>query len=168
MSPVTVPGGIPGLLREGAPIAVRFDAPPCEIHGTVLRNGDIACRDGGHSDIYEIGDYQDADFSASQLVVILSEPAGRDIAARWIAERLGLEIGLTAPGLFFAPAVEYAPDCWAFHVSDDALALFSAVGGPVPVDRIVVIPGLPLDPTQGPEAMRAIILHLAGVTRDQA
>jgi hypothetical protein len=121
---------------------------------------------------WELASVLDVDVSGRQnptptieLHLNLSEPAGRDIAARWMAERLGMETGITAPGFFFAPAVEYAPDCWAFHVNDDALVLFSAVGGPVPVDRIVVVPGLPLDPTKGPEAMRAIVLHLAGRSR---
>lgn len=38
------------------------------------------------------------DFPASQLVVILSEPAGCGIAARWIAEKFGWRHEmLTAP-----------------------------------------------------------------------
>tara|TARA_R110000868_G_scaffold381165_1_gene647526 strand:- start:63 stop:569 length:507 start_codon:yes stop_codon:yes gene_type:complete len=161
---VTLPGDIPGLLREGAPIAVRFTSPPCLIFGTVLRNGDIACRDGGHSDIYEIGDHQDADFTSSQLVLILSEPAGRDIAARWIAEKMKAGIGLTAPRINFTSACAKGVT-WAWALfGADKLFLFTSQRDATlnQTSTYRFVPGLIMDSSKGPEAIRTIVLHLAG------
>lgn len=91
----------------------------------------------------------------------LSEPAGRDIAVRWIAEKLGVETGLTAPQ-FVWDGGRY---CWALSVGA-AVMYFCATEdlGRGTVDGVTYrnIAGLPHDRTQGTEALRLIVLHLAG------
>lgn len=57
----------------------------------------IAVRDGGLADIYEVGAGELYDVTPEQVVLDLSDPAGMDLAARWLAAHYGLDVGATAP-----------------------------------------------------------------------
>lgn len=145
---ITLPGDIPGLLRRGAPLryygyrAVAV-TDPCD--GVLLLSDGVSLVKSGHF------------FVALDLYA----PAGRDIAARWMAERLGLEVGLTAPQFqfYFSFRIDQ-PDGWYIQ-GTDATQLFCNQGS-VEVDTGILVPGLPLDPDRGVEALRLCVLHLAG------
>lgn len=145
---ITLPSDIPGLLRRGAPLryygyrAVAV-TDPCD--GVLLLSDGVSLVKSGHFFV----------------ALDLSEPAGRDIAARWMAERLGLEVGLTAPQFqFYFSFRAGQPDRWYIQ-GTDATQLFYNQNS-IKVDTGILVPGLPLDPDQGAEALRLCVLHLAG------
>lgn len=148
---VTLPGDIPGLIRPGVRTRVSATGTramfvvPCQHKPRswwVLFE-----EDEGSGLLADVGDLVFDLFGLD-----LSEPDSRDIAARWMAERLGLEVGLTAPSFHFNPHA----GAWFIVAGRREFSFVpSGVG-----DRIV--PNLPLDPAQGIEAMRLCVLHLAG------
>jgi len=105
MTPITLPGDLVSpvagpLLRRGSPVIVAFDAH-ASISGVCIIDGVIAVRDGGLADIYEVGIGELYDVAPDQVALDLSDPAGRDRAARWLAEHHGLKIGDgTAPAFW--------------------------------------------------------------------
>lgn len=150
---ITLPGDIPGLLRRGAPLryygfrAVAV-ADPCS--GTLLLSDGVSLVKSGYFFV----------------ALDLSAPGGRDIAARWMAEKLGMKVGLTAPVFnYIDGAVMGGPSGWSLEGHADSSGFFRAfISTPAakPLKCDVVIPGLPLDPDQGVEALRLCVLHLAG------
>lgn len=155
-APVTLPGDIPGLLRRGAPVIIggaQVLMTGAYKQGQSLR----ACFDQ-YASTLPLQEMEPEAFEIAELD--LSEPAGRDIAVRWIAEKLGVETGLTAPMLYMNERGVWILTCnweplrrWFFHPDPDygcGNTNWSAV------------PRLPNDRTQGIEALRIIVLHLAG------
>lgn len=151
---VTLPGDIPGLLRRGA--ILRWEEATHRWLFTGQRPGGpcaVALTSGYHDAFVEPAWYH-------EFGLDLSEPAGRDIAVRWIAEKLGVETGLTAPMFDMSEHGVWVLTCgwgplrrWFFHPDPDygcGNTNWSAV------------PGLPKDRAQGIEALRLIVLHLAG------
>lgn len=148
---ITLPGDIPGLLRPCAPVIVRFHNA-CIEEGVVISDECVTAGSYEGYANYVIRDDDDTCLSRARLSLILNEPAGRDIAARWMAERLGLEVGLTAPSFHFNSFA----GAWFLAVRHREFSFVPFGAG----DRMV--PGLPLDPDQGVEALRLCVLHLAG------
>lgn len=150
---ITLPGDIPGLLRRGAPLryygyrAVAV-TDPCD--GVLLLSDGVSLVKSGHF------------FVALDLYA----PAGRDIAVRWMVEKLGMTVGLTAPVFnYIDGAVTGGPSGWSLLGHVDSSGFFRAfISTPAakPFKCDIVIPGLPLDPDQGVEALRLCVLHLAG------
>ena len=159
---VTLPGDIPGLLRRGAPVIIggaQVLMTEAYKQGQSLR----ACFDQ-YASTFPLQEMEPEAFEIAELD--LSEPAGRDIAARWMAERLGMGIGLTAPGFAFIDNRPIDASCaWVmagdWGSSSFRFAFCATPPGAISI-RHRVIPGLPLDPAQGVEAMRLCVLHLAG------
>lgn len=165
---ITLPGDIPGLLRPYAPVIIRFHNA-CVEEGVVISDECVTAGSYEGYANYVIRDDDDTCLSRARLSLILNEPAGRDIAARWMAEKLGLEVGLTAPSFFFfegfsssVPGMEDCAmaACWTIENDDGKQISFIATATTVSDERRV--PGLPLDPDQGIEALRLCVLHLAG------
>jgi hypothetical protein len=165
---VTLPGDIPGLLRPYAPVIVRFHNA-CVEEGVVISDECVTAGSYEGYANYVIRDDDDTCLGRARLSLILNEPAGRDIAVRWMAEKLGLEVGLTAPSFFFYPAFNSSTPGMTHRAEVACWILEAANGNHM---RFVVdvpdslkerrIPGLPLDPDQGIEALRLCVLHLAG------
>lgn len=147
MNPTTAPGDIPGLIHRTAPL--RY-------YGYRV----VAVTDP-HNDVLLLSDGVALVKSNLAFVALdLSLPAGCDIAARWMAERLGLECGLTAPTFDMNEHGVWVLTCgweplrrWFFHPDPDY-----GCGS----DNWTAVPGLPKDRAQGIEAMRLCVLHLAG------
>lgn len=153
---ITLPGDIPGLLRRGAPLryyGFRAVAVTDPCSGTLLLSDGVSLVKSGYFFV----------------ALDLSVPAGRDIAARWMAEKLGMKVGLTAPSFFFYPAFDSSTPgmthraelaCWILEAANGNHMRF-VVDAPDSLKERR-IPGLPLDPDQGIEALRLCVLHLAG------
>lgn len=150
---ITVPGDIPGLIQRGA--TVRYYGYRCVVvtdpcYGVMLLSDGVSL----------------VKSSVHFVSLDLSHPTGRDIAARWIAEKLGMKVGLTAPVFdYIDGAVTGGPSGWSLEGHADSSGFFRAfISTPAakPLKCDVVIPGLPLDPDQGVEALRLCVLHLAG------
>jgi len=77
---------LPGLLRRGAPVLVTFE-PGVSIRGVIVQPGIVAVKDGGLSDVYEIGDSDLDDLRPDQVALDLSDPTGRWMAAVWGTDR---------------------------------------------------------------------------------
>ena len=153
----TVPGGIPGLIRLFAPVTIGTFA------GVVIATGPVLTAVGFLSP--PNADPAAKDIPTELLNLILSEPVGRDIAARWMAEKLGLEVGLTAPRFGFQPAGPRGAHAFWYLEGDAWQVVFRAMPafpGSITESDTRIIAGLQLDPTKGAEAMRLCVLHLAG------
>lgn len=150
---ITVPGNIPGLRRRSAPLiigqsrAVAVDP----WNDGVMR----VCFDDCMSSL-PLQPLASPILSA----IDLSEPAGRDIAARWMAERLGMEVGLTAPSFYYDPLDEV----WVLAVGSSSGFDYAYFRGDEFCSRSTArhIHGLPMGRVHGIEAMRLCVLHLAG------
>lgn len=156
---VTVPGNISGLLRPNAPLRLITAYENTAAVVLSMGEGDVCCTlavQGKHN--WNVGECYVSDGQAGKwrLEFILSEPAGRDIAARWMAETLGLEVGLTAPDFYY----DEASHSWVLGVGTQTHDFTSVSDGVT--KPYTIIPNLPMDPGQGIEAMRLIILRLAG------
>lgn len=162
---ITLPGDIPGLLRPYAPVIVRFHNA-CVEEGVVISDECVTAGSYEGYANYVIRDDDDTCLSRARLSLILNEPTGRDIAARWMVEKLGMKVGLTAPVFdYIDGAVTGGPSGWSLLGHVDSSGFFRAfISTPAakPFKCDIVIPGLPLDPDQGVEAMRLCVLHLAG------
>ena len=79
----TLPGTIPDLLRRCSPVLVTFEAH-VSIAGVVLLPGVVAVRDGGLSDIYEVGESEFDDIHPEQVALDLTDATGRAHAAWWL------------------------------------------------------------------------------------
>lgn len=146
MNPTTASGDIPGLIHRTAPL--RY-------YGYRV----VAVTDP-HNDVLLLSDGVALVKSNLAFVALdLSLPAGCDIAARWMAERLGLECGLTAPSFYFSEGNGVWPPAWKLAINGQDLRVFRP---PSRIEGEHGIPGLPLDPARGIEAMRLCVLHLAG------
>lgn len=168
---VTVPGDIPGLLRLRAP--VLYDGRSATVIAVMLHETHRAYDrmrigfDGETGPAF----FLVAPHIYNDALFVLSDPAGRDIAARWMAERLGMKIGLTAPSFYFVPTHQSStpgmedcstPAMWILAGENGDSHTFYADKDDPQDSTDHYVAGLPLDPDKGPEAMRAIVLHLAG------
>lgn len=115
MSATTLPGTIPGLLRRGAPVlAAVGPRPPALPAGMIAADAIVAglvqTRPGVVVDVagspshavvaLEATRKEDASLDWLPRVALaldLTDPAGCDAAARYLAERVGLAVGSTAP-----------------------------------------------------------------------
>lgn len=191
MTPITLPGSLTSpiagpLLRRGAPvIAHRQDGVPTDdvLRGVVISMSplDIGWNDTG-SDGRSRGRSVasrplDAEEITAHLSLDLSDPAGMDIAARWLAAHYGLTVGATAPLWHrmteIAPVwwlvghsgldreetdAEYRAVCAAFHDSDLVLPGRGGYGSePRRIPGIAAI-------TEPAEALRAACLAAVGRT----
>jgi len=97
VSAVTLPGTLPGLLRRGSPV-VRSGGVNEGRAGLITLVEEAA--DGIRARVrWDNGG--DCAFvgSACWLIALdLTDPTGMDTAARWLAEKVGLKVGATAPG----------------------------------------------------------------------
>lgn len=163
----TLAADIPGLLRQGMPVIVQCDPDPANVG---LRGVFFTILKSRTSDEHQLLTVLSrGDLAGTAVIPLrkgpfpialdLSEPAGRDIAARWMAERLGLECGLTAPSFYFSEGNGVWPPAWKLAINGQDLRVFRP---PSRIEGEHGIPGLPLDPARGIEAMRLCVLHLAG------
>ena len=90
----TLPGTLPGLLRRGAMITNAYFASPCP---DVVLSGPTAYHEDGYDGLLCVTAECPDGADVKGLALDLTDPAGRDVAARWLAERLGLTVGATAP-----------------------------------------------------------------------
>lgn len=97
----TLPGNLTSptagpLLQRGAPVTMEWhqdDDPPRMVTGVVLH--DI---DAGRVLWWSDDPYIDRDNRACVFLALdLTDPAGMDLAARWLARHHGLTVGATAP-----------------------------------------------------------------------
>ena len=152
-APVTLPGDFPGLREE----ALRMEK---ELISTGARGP------SGHL-LPDVGLVH----ICARLLADLSRPASRDFWARWLAERLGLDVGWTAPTFAFAPANHtwYTQAAWELrHVFRGTCRLVwrflpYTLAEPV-AGEFTGVASLAtlLDHEKGPEALRDICLHVAG------
>ena len=114
--PVTLPGTLPGLLAPYAPvvlsICIEDGFEPSQIPG-VLLEVDLSDRCG---DIDTVGYYSDprigkGRYYAQNVALNLSTPEGMCRAARWLAERMGMDPGATAP-LWYSVEESGGDVCW--------------------------------------------------------
>lgn len=138
VSPVAGP-----LLRRGAPILrYRYD---CVVVESETREGWWTIAFGGCVESHRAGD----------LMLDLSDPAGMDLAARWLAAHHGLAVGATAPGWSYDDADEWVltgTDGWPFR--------WPATVWSGPFDGVRVVSHL----TNPAEALRAACLAAVGRT----
>ena len=159
-APVTLPGDLPGLSLLGAPL--RFDegreavglAPVPHDPSAIFVAWVPGQRDPRVPIIWVC--------SVSALELVLSPP-GMDIAARWLAERLGFESGWTAPRFWWSVDI----GAWCLS-SGGRIAVFRSEARDLEEWRdptvwsYIAVPGLPIGPAKGPEALARICLHVAG------
>lgn len=104
----TLPGDLPGLLTEGSRVIVlRHTTADCEAEdcdGTRVQAGQVVTvTDAGDEWIVACGMTVDpcgptwSQLASADVALDLTIPANRDRAARWLAERVGLTVGATAP-----------------------------------------------------------------------
>ncbi len=89
-TPAILPGSLPGLLTRGCPIA----------HSRTGARGIVtgyAAAIVGYLDVSWDGGLVSRVVSPGDVVLDLSDPAGMDRGARYLAERVGLTCGATAP-----------------------------------------------------------------------
>jgi hypothetical protein len=90
VSAATLPGTLPGLLRRGSPVVVddfmcgTIWATGADVHPEAL----VTCALGV------------VRRPLTALPLDLTDPTGMDHAARWLAGKVGLTVGATAPGWF--------------------------------------------------------------------
>ena len=99
--PGTVTSSTAGpLLRRGAPVVVSlWNAPATVVEivaGTTPNEGDDPAL-GKYADRYRVCGSVNSWEYGRDLVLNLTDPAGMDIAARWLARHHGLTVGATAP-----------------------------------------------------------------------
>jgi len=179
---LTLPGDIPGLLRRGAPVVVRLGHTTTTVRGVVVLEG------GSVFDIWEVwsggDDGEMTDVQLRQVSLDLSDEAGRDRAARWLAERLGLVAGATAPRWvqYYLDPKDPVGAAWRPYrpATDMVIYELTTAAGllghqffakPLPADwrmteRRHVVPALadidPTDPLADVRALVAVCLHVAG------
>jgi hypothetical protein len=117
-----LPGSLPGLLRRGAPVVLG---------GFGVVNGRIFL--GERHDLFAVtGDDDTPRLWGKALVALdLTDPAGMDIAARWLAEKVGFKLEATAPSWW-----KSGPCQWVLQVGG-AAKTFNDRGAPT-----FVVPGI--------------------------
>jgi hypothetical protein len=91
----TLPGSLPGLLRRGAPVVYTHRG---ETHSAiVLDEEDMSNESEPDRRCFGIHGGPCGNMWLAELALDLTDPAGMDIAARWLAEKVGLTVRSTAP-----------------------------------------------------------------------
>lgn len=172
VSPVTLPGDITSpvaglLLRRGC--IVRDNARPLST-GTVTRDVLVA---GFFRVSFEYGGF-DGVARPTEYSIDISDPAGMDRAARWLAAHYGLAVGATAPDFGRYVCGEHCADgdtgrmeachapIWSLMVSGLDPIIFADCNGEDGDDRCHVPSISAL--TDPAEAMRAACLAAVGRT----
>jgi hypothetical protein len=171
---ILLPGDIEGLLRRGSPVAHTTGAVDNPRRLVRVEAIVAAIVEGSHASVCYEQEYvpvQEDDVDLSDLSLDLTDEAGADRAARWLAEQVGIPqhgyrgIRLAAAGVAF---VRNHPIGWTLHTwnvnhyrafVDSDRGLMGAV---------TVVPALasidPADPRADLLALRAVCLHVAGRT----
>jgi hypothetical protein len=91
-TPTLLPGSLPGLLARGCPVV--YTSGPTPIRGIVTGYAPAV---SDAPDVSWDGGVISRSMLPSALALDMDDPAGMDRAARWLAERVGLVCGATAP-----------------------------------------------------------------------
>jgi hypothetical protein len=156
---ITLPGDVPGLLGHGSPIV--WDA--AEVAGLVLDNGDesaaVAWTDGGISAVED-------DVPLTELQLDLSDEAGVDRAARWLAEQFAA--GRRSEGRHWSAVWRRSFDvlgwCLTIVRSDGpSITISFSAAERRDVTPVPALASIDLaDPQADLLALRAACLHVAG------
>jgi hypothetical protein len=164
MADLTLPGDIPGLLRPGCPVIVDgLDHGVAITHVYGEERGDLI-------DIGRItrGDRTvlDCEMPIAAVALALTDEAGADRAARWLAERLGMRSGATS-GRWSGCRHDGFP-FWRLDTQEDDVRMFGAEYQQGWEDQGMVVPALASIDLAHPQAdllaLRAVCLHVAGRT----
>lgn len=168
-SRLLLPGSIEGLLARGSPVVI-IAGPwahlypgmsgfwlPCGVGPSLVAFGTEADQGWGLAAFRDPAD----------VALDLRDPAGVDRAARWVAEKLGMDVPTTAPAWVRGHERVQA---WALQHVNGGMIGFDTIGGRGPwggsMLTYTIIPALAsidlADPLADSLALAAVVRHLAG------
>lgn len=158
MADLTLPGSIPGLLRRGAPVLARG------------KPSVVVYVDGLHVGVAR--DFSRARFDwvnvARHVALDLSDPIGAALATWWLGDKLGVSKRFSMVGPHVWPVDDRVkPPILGFTIGLGVVYLSKPAPARSNHERSEVLPALSAidlaSPTADIEALRAVVLHLAGL-----